>query len=338
MACLGEYIPHYLYPVHTLQLNIAPLPKQINHHSKILLTGSCFAEHISEKLLQHKFDVLYNPHGILYNPYSIADSISSYINGRQYTEDDLFHLNELWNSWEHHTRYSHIDIKEVLKKINKSQERAAAYIKSATHLIVSLGSAFYYIQKELNKVVGNNHKAPSQWFDKKMTTISEIVTEFSNTLDELIAVNPDAQIIFTVSPVRHIRDGIVENNRSKARLIEAVHELCNKYEQAYYFPSYELVIDVLRDHRYYNADMVHPNSQAIDYVWDRFTDVAMSEDTQKLMQQLKEITTAAQHRPRFPETEAHQKFRESMLQKIRALQQQHPYLQLDDELKFFGGN
>lgn len=321
--------------MHTLQLNIAPLSKQIDHHSKLLLTGSCFAEHISDKLLQHKFNVLSNPHGILYNPFSIADSLQSYVKGRDYQDKHLFQLNEIWNSWEHHTRFSHIDKQQALQQINDSQQQAANFIRSATHIIISLGTAYYYTLIELNKIVSNNHKAPSQWFDKKLVTVQEIVDKFTLVIKSILEINSDVQILFTVSPVRHIRDGIVENNRSKARLLDAVHELCTLHEYASYFPSYELVTDVLRDYRYYNADMVHPNAQAIDYVWERFTAAAMSDDTRQLMKQLNEIVIAGLHRPRFPQTEAHQKFRSAMVEKIKVLQQQHPYLPLDVELISF---
>ena len=284
---------------------------------------------------QHRFDVLDNPHGILFNPYSVVNSISSYIAGKQYNEDELFYLNELWNSWDHHTQFSDINKVTALENINQSQAQASDYIRTATHIMITLGSAYYYVLKESGRVVGNNHRAPASWFEKKLMPIDDIVNVFTDTMNNLYAANPGVQVVFTVSPVRHYRDGIVENNRSKARIIESVHALCDKFPQAYYFPAYELVIDILRDHRYYDIDLVHPNYLATDYVWDRLATACMDEPTKALMKQVKEIAIACGHRPRFPQTEAHRKFRESYVQKIRALMDQHPYLQLDEELKYF---
>ncbi len=321
--------------MHTLSINIPPLPTGISYHSMLFLTGSCFAENMAIRLKQHRFNVLDNPHGILFNPYSVADSLDSYIEGRQYSAGDLFYLNELWNSWEHHTQFSDIDKEAALTRINQSQADAAAYIRSATHVMITLGSAYYYVLKETGKPVSNNHRAPANWFEKKLMGIDEIVSKFTVTLNNLLAINPNVQIIFTVSPVRHYRDGIVENNRSKARIIESVHALCDHFEQAYYFPAYELVIDILRDHRYYDIDFVHPNYLATDYVWTRMVDACMDEPTKTLMKEVHEVVVARNHKPRFPQTETHKKFRQSYVQKIRALTTQHPYLQLDEELKYF---
>lgn len=299
-----------------------------------MLIGSCFADNISERLKQHKFNVLANPNGTLFNPLSVANSLDSYVEGKQYTADDLFYLNEIWNSWTHHSDYSDIDRQAALDKINQSQTKAHEFIQSATHIIITLGSAYYYQHKELDIPVSNNHRAPAQWFEKRLLQVNEIVSKLTSTLDAIKAINPNIQFLCTVSPVRHIRDGVVENNRSKARLIDAVHTICER-EDSSYFPSYELVIDVLRDHRYYDIDLVHPNYLATDYVWNQFTQACMDSDTQTLMKQLKEITIARSHKPRFPQTEAHKKFKESYVQKIKALQQQHPYLSLNEELSYF---
>lgn len=318
-----------------LTLDIPRLPKPIVYTDKILLIGSCFTEHMSERLGNHRFDVLSNPHGILFNPLSVADSLNSYIDDKQYTPDELFTLNELWNSWDHHTRFSHIYKDEVVRGINQSQESASEFIKSADWIMITLGSAFQYYLKETGKPVANNHRAPAQWFEKRLLEISVITKALSETLEKISAINPDANILFTISPVRHIRDGVVDNNRSKARLIESVHALCDKYEQVHYFPAYELVIDILRDYRYYDIDFVHPNYMATTFVWEHFVNACIDSDTKDLMQQVQEIVTARNHRPRFPETEAHQKFKASYIEKIKRLQQRYPFLKLDDELNYF---
>ncbi len=183
--------------------------------------------------------------------------------------------------------------------------------------------------------VANNHRAPAQWFEKKLLEIEDIKTALSNTIQALHDVNPFAHVLLTISPVRHIRDGVVDNNRSKARLIEAVHALCGMYEQVHYFPAYELVIDVLRDYRFYDIDFVHPNFPATQYVWEHFVKSCISPSAQEIMPQVLEIITARSHRSRFPETNAHKKFKESYAEKTRALMNKYPVLDMADELKYF---
>ena len=319
----------------TLNLDIPALPKPITYRDSILLIGSCFTENMSERLNAHKFRVLSNPHGILFNPMSVAQSLDSYIDNKQYGETDLFQLNELWNSWDHHTRFSHIDKTAALSGINNAQAEASKFIKDAGWVVITLGSAFLYYLKDSDKHVANNHRAPAQWFEKRLLEVETIVTALSQTLDKLIALNPGVQILFTISPVRHIRDGVIDNNRSKARLIEAVHELCSRHEQAHYFPAYELVIDILRDYRYYDIDFVHPNYLATTYVWEHFTGACIDAPTRETMQTVQEVVTARNHRARFPQTEAHKKFKTSYVEKIKGLQKSYPFLEFDDELKYF---
>jgi len=318
-----------------LPLDISLLPKPIAYTDNVLLIGSCFTEHISDRLQQHKFNVLANPHGILFNPLSVAASLDGYIDGQTYSEKDLFHLNELWNSWDHHTRFSNINATAALHTINQSQSAATEFIKKADWVIITLGSAFQYYLKDKGTPVANNHRAPAQWFEKKLLGIDEISSALQATIQKLHEVNPFAQVLFTISPVRHIRDGVVDNNRSKARLIESVHALCNQFDQAHYFPAYELVIDILRDYRFYDIDFVHPNFPATTYVWEHFTKSCITPAAQEIMPQVQEIITARSHRSRFPETSAHKKFKESYAAKTKALMDKYPFLNMQDELKYF---
>jgi hypothetical protein len=318
-----------------LQPDIPALSKPLTYADRVLMIGSCFTEHIYDRMRHHKFRVLSNPHGILFNPLSVASSLNGYLDGRVYTGDELFYLNELWNSWDHHTRFSHIEKDAALRMINDSQAEAAAFIKNADVIIVTLGSSFQYYLKEGARPVANNHRAPAQWFEKRLLPIDEIISALSNTLDKLYGVNPAVRVIFTISPVRHIRDGVVDNNRSKARLLEAVHHLCEKYEAAYYFPAYELVIDILRDYRFYDIDFVHPNYMATNYVWEQFVGSCVVPATQEAMRVMLEIVTARSHRARFPDTQAHQKFKASYLEKTQAFASKHPYLDLSEEQKYF---
>ncbi len=319
----------------TLTLDVPPLPKPVTYTDNILLTGSCFTEHISDRLQQHKFKVLSNPHGILFNPLSVADSINGYLADKRYEQEDIFQLNELWNSWDHHTRFSNIDADAALQGINRSQENAGSFIRKADWVVITLGSAFQYYLRESGKPVGNNHRAPAQWFEKRLLTTDEIIGALSGTLKNLFEANPFVQVLFTISPVRHVRDGVVDNNRSKARLIEAVHTLCDNFEKAFYFPAYEIVIDILRDYRFYDIDFVHPNYLATSCVWEYFAKACISPAAADLMQQVQEIVTARSHRSRFPETSAHKKFKDSYAAKVTALSEKHPYLDLSEELTYF---
>lgn len=318
-----------------LPLHIEPLPRPIAYASNIMLIGSCFTEHISDRLMQQKFKALSNPHGILFNPLSVAHSLNTYIDNKTYRADELFYLNELWNSWDHHTRFSDINEERTLAGINEAQNEAAVFIRKADWVMITLGSAFQYYLKESSKPVANNHRAPAQWFEKRLLPVADIIGVLEATLKKLFAVNPYVNVLFTISPVRHIRDGVVENNRSKARLIEAVHTLCATVEKTYYFPAYELVIDILRDHRFYDIDLVHPNYPATMFVWEKFVESCIDPTIYELMQQVQEIVTARNHRPRFPETEAHRKFKRSYAEKARSLAFKYPHLDLRDEINFF---
>jgi hypothetical protein len=188
------------------------------------------------------------------------------------------------------------------------------------------------------KPVANCHRAPQQWFEKYLMPISETIERLDNAIHQLFHFNHKLNIIFTISPVRHIRDGVLENNRSKARLIEAVHHLVNKFEGLFYFPSYELVIDILRDYRFYDVDMVHPNYLATEFVLQKFQETFMSKSTNQLSGEIKSLVVSSKHKPTHPTTEAHKKFLETNLRKIQSLKQQHPYLNFEKELQYFSNN
>lgn len=318
-----------------LNINIPSLQKPITYSDKILLIGSCFTEHISERLTLHKFRTLANPHGILFNPLSVANALNNYVSDKKYREDDLFYLNEIWNSWDHHTRFSDRDKNAALHKINEAQVSAAHFIKDADWIILTLGSAFQYYLKEKNLPVANNHRAPAQWFEKKLLEIDVIVDALKDSIHQILTLNPRAQFLFTISPVRHIRDGVVNNNRSKSRLIEAVHSLCEQIEQAHYFPAYEIVVDILRDYRFYDIDFVHPNYAATQFVWEKFTEACIADSEKTLMKAMQEIATARSHKPRFPDTKAHRKFKDNYKAKIFSLMKEYPFLDLQQELAYF---
>jgi hypothetical protein len=316
-------------------INIKPLEHSITYRDKILLVGSCFTEHIGNFLNDVKFNVLQNPNGILFDPLSVSSSLISYIQNKQYKEDDLFYLNETWNGWQHHSRFSNTDKEACLNNINQSQNKAHAFLKEADWLIITLGSSFTYKLTDDLSAVANCHKAPAQNFFKHLNTIEEIITALDNTIHQLFHFNNKLKIVFTISPVRHLRDGVIDNNRSKARLIEAVHHLVNKFDKLYYFPAYELVIDVLRDYRFYDVDLAHPNYAATQFVLENFAASCFDEETKQLMKEMKKLMIAKKHKPFNPQSELHKKFLQHQLAKTKRLQAQHPYLDLSKELEYF---
>ena len=324
-----------------VDLDLKKLPVPIGYRDKILLIGSCFTEHIGNTLAELKFPVLQNPHGILFDPDSVCKSLVSYVENRRYTEADLFQLNEVWNSWQHHSRFSGIDRKASLLRINESQQQAHEFLREANWIIITLGSSFSYRLTAAAEGgtsgtgVANCHRAPAQWFDKHLMEIEETVAALDQCYHRLMRFNPNLRILFTISPVRHLRDGVVENNRSKARLIESVHHMVGKFDRLHYFPAYELVIDVLRDYRFYDIDLAHPNYMATDYVLKRFAGSCIEPEAQELMQEVKKIVTARKHRAFQPDTTAHRQFLSTHAHKVRHLMEKYPFLDLSAERAYF---
>ena len=336
------------------QLTFPPpvLPDPIRYTDKILLIGSCFTEHIAKRLTKHKFQVLHNPNGVLFNPLSVANSLMSYASEKTYGEEELFCLNEIWNSWDFHSCFSHIDKATALEAMNASQMQAVNFIKNADWIFITLGSSFQYVltdeadefakfsnplpwgeKKRIS--VANNHRAPANWFDKKLVSSDVVVEAFSDVLRFISGINPKVKYLFTISPVRHLRDGVVDNNRSKARLIEAVHTICDNNASAFYFPAYDWVIDVLRDYRFFDIDLVHPNFAATESVWEIFVQSCISPAVIPVMEEVKDILTARSHLPRFPNTERHKNFMKSYAEKLDRLLAAHPYLNLAEEQSYF---
>ncbi|MBL0883373.1 MAG: GSCFA domain-containing protein [Chitinophagaceae bacterium] len=322
------------------EFDIQPPEKLIHHQQKLMLMGSCFTENIGEKLSRYKFTVLENPNGILFNPVSVSEAITQYIEEKVFTSADLFLLNESWHSWKHHSRYSGITPEDALQKINQSTAQAHQFLKNADQIMITLGSAWVYTltEKAANAkktaVAANNHKAPADWFAKKLLTIEEVLSMLDHMIHRLFHFNPKLQIIFTISPVRHLREGVIENNKSKAVLIQAVHHLVEKFDRLYYFPAYELVIDDLRDYRFYAEDLVHPNYHATQYVWEKLVNACMSEETQAVLKEIEPIRLAVQHKPFNPSTQQHQQFVQTYLHKAIQMEKQYPYISWKEEIAY----
>jgi hypothetical protein len=316
-----------------LNFNVPPFPGKLNYEDKILLIGSCFAENIGDKLRYYKFNCVQNPHGILYNPLNAISSLNDCISNRRYTEADLFFANDCWNSFNHHSRFSNTNKEKCLEEINSSILEGHQCLKEAKWLIVTFGSAFIY--KKNGAQVANCHKIPQKEFTKEIISVEEIINSFTAIISQLTVLNSQLKILFTVSPVRYIRDGLVENNLSKAILLQSVHELVKQHSNCHYFPAYEIVNDELRDYRFFKEDLVHPNEMAVNYVWEKFTEAAFDEKTKDLYEKISEILIAKEHRPFNPEGELHEAFRKSYLNKVKKLKEKYPYLSVEDELNFF---
>ncbi len=325
-----------------LELHIKPFAKQISIRDTIMLMGSCFTDHISKRLQQHKFKVLENPNGIIFNPVSIANALDCYIQKKEYKADNLFLFNELWTSWDHHSSFSHPDQGTCLQQINNSVNEAHQFLKEAQWLVITLGSSFVYELKDnsLNGQAGytaaNCHKVPASHFTHRLLSYGEAENTLQRIIQSLQAFNSKLNIIFTISPVRHYREGLVENNRSKALLHTAVHAMLQKYHQVQYFPSYELVIDDLRDYRFYAEDLVHPNYQATQYVWEKFTEAVIDAESRDIMKQVFSIHHARNHKPLHLGSAQHLQFLQTMYDKTSALSRQYPFIDLDAELGYFG--
>ncbi|MEI6595027.1 MAG: GSCFA domain-containing protein [Bacteroidota bacterium] len=314
-----------------INFDIQPPQSKINIKQNLMMMGSCFAENIGEKLLLHKFNNLINPNGILFNPINIFDALHSYIEGKIYTENDLFLYDELWYSWQYHGRFADIDKEAALTKINDSQKLAIAQIKNVDHLILTFGSAYVYELKDSNEIVSNCHKVPQQKFNKRLLSVKEIVDAFNKSNIK----NLKSNIILTVSPVRYFRDGLVENNHSKAILIQAVHELIREHKNLYFFPAYEIVMDELRDYRFFENDLVHPNDLAVGYVWERFCETMLDDETKNFVKSIDEILSAKNHRPFNPNTQKHLEFLNTYLTKTELLNKAFPFLNLEAEKNYF---
>ena len=292
---------------------------QINYDSNIMLIGSCFSENISQKLKYFKFNTFSNPFGILFNPIAIEKLITNAINSEEYSESDIFELNERWHSFHAHSDLSTNTKKELLHNLNSQINTTQKQLKEATHLIITLGTSWVYRFIENDTIVGNCHKVPQKKFLKELLSVEEIGNSLENIITLVKNMNPSVNIIFTVSPVRHLKDGFVENSQSKAHLLSAIHKTVDNRNQLYYFPSYEIMIDDLRDYRFYSNDMVHPNETAINYLWEQFKQVWIDEKSTSIMKQVDTIQKGLAHKPFNSNSNQHKAFLENLHQKITAL-------------------
>jgi len=291
----------------------------INHRQGIVMMGSCFSDNIGAKLEQAYFDVEINPFGTLYNPASIACGIDDLLNKRLFNKSDLIRVDgdNRWHSFSHHSSFSKVSAEDMLVNINQQIENVHQAICKASVLIITFGTAWVYEHNVTQKVVANCHKLPASNFNRRLMSVDEIVIQWQNVIERLRRLNKDIRIIFTVSPIRHLRDGAHENQISKSILLLAINDLIKKDNQLIYFPAYEVMNDDLRDYRFYASDMTHPSEIAVDYIYDLFSKSFFNDETLKLAVECRRLYRRLQHRPMSDDVEAVTRF-ETATQELQA--------------------
>ncbi len=314
------------------EIEIAPLNERIGYRHRLLAVGSCFAEHIAGKLADAKFDIETNPTGILFNPLSIVEALRSYKQGDPVRPEELRYDGERWFHYDFHGSFSDADAAQALKRMNTGRAIGAAALEKADFVLLTFGTAWVYERQ--GRPVANCHRRPASEFVRRRLSVEAVVAAF----DELFRTRPDEnkplsdkQIILTVSPVRHLGDGLEGNALSKAVLRMAAAELAERHPNVHYFPAYEIVMDDLRDYRFYADDLVHPAPQAIEYVWEKFVAAALDDEAQRLLPEVEAIVAAARHRPRHPQGEAHAAFCRRCMERIAAL----PQIDFSAEKRYF---
>tara|TARA_R110002072_G_scaffold1380_4_gene11594 strand:- start:14175 stop:15125 length:951 start_codon:yes stop_codon:yes gene_type:complete len=305
-----------------------PLSKEtiypIDYKSKVLLLGSCFSENIGGKFKYYKFQSQQNPFGILFHPKAIETFITNAINLKEYTDEDVFFFNERWHCFDAHSEMSSSSKEELLQNLNDAIQHTNQQINETSHIIITLGTSWTYRFIETDTTVANCQKVPQKKFLKELLLVDEI----SESLESIIAlvkdVNPSINIILTVSPVRHLKDGFVENQQSKSHLIAAIHQVVEPRKKLFYFPSYEIMMDELRDYRFYKEDMIHPSKTAIDYIWEKFCEAWIDDESKNTMNKVDSIQKRMNHRPFNPNSKEHQNFLQTIQKDILTLQKSNP--------------
>jgi hypothetical protein len=314
--------------VTSVEINKNSLPT-LSHHDEVMMLGSCFSENIGQKFAACGFHTDINPFGIIYNPLSIAKALDRIIDGTLYSDGDLFCHDRLWHSYMHHGSFSSTEKKWTLESINERLEKAHKEIGKVTHLYLTFGTAYVYSLKADGSVVSNCHKMPESTFERRLSSVDEAVKVCKESIDRLLKINKKVKIILTVSPVRHLRDGLHANDVSKATLLFAVDRLAEAYpKNVSYFPAYEIMMDELRDYRFYAEDMMHPSDLAVDYIWERLSDSCFDKETKTLAGECEEIHKAFEHRPLHADDEMNMDFLRKITLKIERLNKKYPYLGL----------
>lgn len=306
-----------------------PLRKEsknlIEYNSKILLLGSCFSENIGDKLNYYKFQTSVNPFGIFFHPKAIEHFVLKVTQKTEFTFEDLIFQNERWHCFDAHSNLSNSDKKEILNNLNSTIITTNNYLQKTSHIIITLGTSWVYKFIKTEQIVANCHKIPQNRFKKELLSVNEIYKSLENIILLLKSINKDLHIVFTVSPIRHLKDGFIENTRSKAHLISGIHQAL-EHKNTSYFPSYEIMMDELRDYRFYSEDMIHPNKTAINYIWEQFVACWFSEESKNTMQEIETIQKGISHRPFNKSSNQHEQFLKNLEIKKSKLLEKFPFL------------
>ncbi len=317
------------------EVEIPPLPDPVRYDDKILLMGSCFTEHIGKMLDRYRFQIDLNPFGVVYNPASIAIGINRLLKPDPYRHEELFQHDDLWHSYDHHSRFSGSDSESCLNHMNEQLVRAAEFLRKAKFLILTFGTARVYRLAESGRVVTNCHKVPALQFEQELLRVGDIVYTYQRILADCFRINPDLNVILTVSPIRYLKEGPLGNQVSKSTLLLACSELMQKIPKVHYFPAYEIFMDDLRDYRFYDTDLIHPGEAGIDYVWYRFVESCMDPGNLPVMEDVDRLIKAIGHRSRDLKSPRHREFLKTGLDRAQALQVRYPFMDLRQEIEYF---
>lgn len=307
----------------------------LDYKKNTTMIGSCFTDYVGEKLTYYKFPVFINPFGVLYNPESVRNALDILMDEKYFEEKDLHRYNSRWLSFWHDTSFSGYDQEEVLQNINTGIHTGHEWLKKTHLLIITFGTARVYHHIKINRIVSNCHKLPAKEFERYLLDINDIVKSYTELIRRLKKFNPNLHIVFTLSPVRHWKDGAAGNQQSKAILVLAIKKLLEEFPYLEYFPSYEIMMDELRDYRFYAEDMIHPGDTGIHYIWERFCDIYVKKSTRKLMEKVEAIVKARNHRPFHPRSLEYHDFLKKQIEKTEQLLDKYPHIDLRPELDYF---
>jgi hypothetical protein len=313
------------------EIALPKMDRKLSYRANALMIGSCFTENIGNHLSEHLFPVLTNPCGILYNPASIAECLELITGNSQLTEQDLFFANETWNSFSFHSRFSHVRKETALEAMNKSLSRAAIHLQSSSHLFLTFGTSWVYRLKENGRISGNCHKLPSDHFTRERLSVEIMTAQWTDLLSKLYEIHPNLQVVMTVSPIRHLKDGSYENQVSKSALFLMIDQLLTRFNspQLSYFPSYELVMDELRDYRFYDADMVHLNGVAAAFVQEKFNEVFLDRESTVIYQSMLKLIKALSHKPFQPDSLTFRDFLSKTEREINRMAELYPFVNFE---------
>jgi hypothetical protein len=301
-------------------------PFKLNPSDLFYTCGSCFASEFYKRLTEKKFRVFPHPFGIAFNPLSIAGQFNKILNNYQYSITDLIFYNETFHSLEHHGSFSHEQADIAIQNIQEQLEASQKLISKLNCLVLTLGSAHYYVWNENQSVVANCHKIPATKFTRKLASTSQITEALQEQISKLITLNPELKIILSVSPVRYLRDGFIENTLSKSRLLLSAEELSANHSQVYYFPAYEIFMDDLRDYRYVKDDLVHPNEMAVDYIWNYFSEAFFSEASRIFISKMNQWLQLYNHRSLNTGSETNKIHLNKLIENSELLLKEYPHL------------